>query len=174
MQNPDKAVRPAAFCGSGAAERGTVPIPDRRPKGQECFRSRSPDIGTVSFFAGTRRLSEILRKFTLPDNDLKNEKMLVHIVMWKFLDFAEGRTKEENMKILKTKLDALPAVIPQIQDARVEFNACPFSANSDAVLISRFKSAEDLQTYKGHPAHRAVSAFCKSVRESRNCVDYWE
>ena len=44
--------------------------------------------------------------------------------------------------------------------------------NYDAALISDFDSLEDLARYKAAPRHQAVSALCKSIRESRAAVDY--
>lgn len=44
--------------------------------------------------------------------------------------------------------------------------------NYDAALISDFDSLEDLARYKADPRHQAVSALCKSIRESRAAVDY--
>ena len=40
--------------------------------------------------------------------------MLKHIVMWKFKD-AEGKTKEENVEIVKNGLEALPPLVPHIK-----------------------------------------------------------
>ena len=40
--------------------------------------------------------------------------MLKHIVMWKFKD-SEGKTKDENIEIVKTGLEALPALNPDIK-----------------------------------------------------------
>jgi len=42
----------------------------------------------------------------------------------------------------------------------------------DAVLISTFAGQEELEIYKQHPEHQAVSAFVKKVRTSRAVVDF--
>ena len=46
------------------------------------------------------------------------------------------------------------------------------AGNYDAVLVSEFRSLEDLEAYKNDPRHKAVSALCKSIREDRVAVDY--
>ena len=40
-------------------------------------------------------------------------KILKHIVMWKFLDNAEGKTKAENMRFAAENLRALVGVAPK-------------------------------------------------------------
>ncbi|MBQ6939289.1 MAG: Dabb family protein, partial [Muribaculaceae bacterium] len=39
-------------------------------------------------------------------------------------------------------------------------------------LISTFASIEDMEAYKKHPAHVAISTYCKKVRESRVACDF--
>ena len=100
--------------------------------------------------------------------------MLVHIVMWKFKDFAEGADKQTNAKIMKEKLEALQGVVPQLKYAEVGVDFKQTQMSYDAVLISHFDSEEDLAAYKVHPAHVEISNFCKKIRESRTVVDYWK
>ncbi len=100
--------------------------------------------------------------------------MLVHIVMWKFKDFAEGASKEENAKIMKQRLESLVGVVPQLLYAEVGVDFKHTQMSYDAVLISHFNSEEDLAAYKVHPAHVEISNFCKKIRESRVAVDYWK
>ena len=91
--------------------------------------------------------------------------MIKHIVMWKF----KPGTEKEMMEFI-TGLRGLYGVIPQIREQEVGINC--LEGNYDAVLISAFDSLEDLETYKKDPRHVAVSALCKSIRESRVAVDY--
>lgn len=99
--------------------------------------------------------------------------MLVHIVMWKFKEFAEGASREENAKRMKEKLESLLGVVPQLKYAEVGMDFKHSDMSYDAVLISHFDNEQDLAAYKVHPAHVAVSSFCKKIRESRVVVDYW-
>jgi hypothetical protein len=96
--------------------------------------------------------------------------MVKHIVMWKLLDFAEGNTKEENIKIIREKLEGLKSIIPEISFLEVGTNFNP--SGYDAVLNSEFNSPEELETYQNHPSHKEVSAFIAKVRIDRVVVDY--
>lgn len=99
--------------------------------------------------------------------------MIVHLVMWKFKESAEGCGRMENAARVKEKLEALTGVIPQIKSLEVRLNVNDSDPMAyDAVLISRFETMEDIELYKNHPEHKKVSAFCKLVRESRASVDY--
>ena len=99
--------------------------------------------------------------------------MIRHIVMFKFLEEAQGRTKAENVAITVSMLEKLPETIPQIRASEVHVNAPGANGeNCDLVLISDFDSLEDLAAYIVHPDHKAVGAFMRPVRESRACVDF--
>jgi len=91
--------------------------------------------------------------------------MLKHIVMWKF----KPGTEAEREKFL-TGLKGLYGVIPQIREQEVGVNCG--EGNYDAVLVSVFDSAEDLEAYKADPRHVAVSGLCRAIRTDRVAVDY--
>ena len=98
--------------------------------------------------------------------------MLKHIVMWRLADNAEGRTKAENARWMKEHLEALVGVVPQLLSAEVGINVCESDMAYDAVLVSTFEDRRALESYKVHPAHKAVSDYCKKVRLSRVVCDY--
>ena len=99
--------------------------------------------------------------------------MIRHIVMFKFKEEAEGRTKAENIAITKAMLEALPAKIDLIRASSVTVNSPDADgSNFDLCLISDFDSFEDLAAYIVHPDHKAVGAFMRPVRLDRACVDY--
>ena len=91
--------------------------------------------------------------------------MIRHIVMWKFRPGTE-REQEQFLQGLRD----LQGVIPQLLKSEVAVNVAP--GNYDAVLVSEFRSLEELEAYKNDPRHVAVSALCKSIREDRVAVDY--
>ena len=97
--------------------------------------------------------------------------MVKHIVMWKFKDFAEGKSKEENFNFVKESLENLPGLIPEIKFIEVGRN---FNADSDfdAVLYSEFDSPEDLEIYQNHPEHKKVSQYVAKIRGERIVGDY--
>ena len=99
--------------------------------------------------------------------------MLKHIVMWSLAESAEGRSKAENAQWMKEHLEALVGVVPELLSAEVGINVCESEMAYDAVLVSTFESKEALDAYKIHPAHKAVSDYCKKVRLSRVVCDYW-
>lgn len=99
--------------------------------------------------------------------------MIRHIVMFKFKEEAEGRTKAENIAITKAMLEALPAKIDLIRASSVTVNSPDADqSNYDLCLISDFDSFEDLAAYIVHPDHKAVGAFMRPVRLDRACVDF--
>ncbi len=98
--------------------------------------------------------------------------MITHIVMWKFLEEADGHTRVENMARVRARLEALPPLIPQIRSLQLREDLGLDRAPFDMVLITQFASREDLQVYQNHPAHQAVSRFVTNVRAQRAVVDY--
>ena len=97
--------------------------------------------------------------------------MVRHIVMFKFLPEAEGRSALENAKIAKDMLEALPEKIPCIVWSKISINTGK-DENYELVLEADYKTFEDLAFYTDHPDHKKVGKFIKGVRLSRACVDY--
>ena len=98
--------------------------------------------------------------------------MLKHIVMWRFKDGAEGKSRKEHALWIKEHLEALVGVVPEIRSLEVGVNINPADASYDAVLVSVFDDFEAMQRYQVHPAHLEVAAYCKGVSENRTAVDY--
>lgn len=98
--------------------------------------------------------------------------MLKHIVVWKFADNAEGKTKAENLNIVKDRLYALLPIIPQIKKMEIGIDVSGTEMSGDMVLITEFENKEDLKTYAQHPEHVKVSEYVTKVRTSRTVVDY--
>jgi len=97
--------------------------------------------------------------------------MVKHIVMWKLKDFAEGKSKDENIAYIKAELEGLALVIPQINFLEVGKNMLP-DAEHDAVLYSEFESPEDLEVYQNHPAHKKIAGYIAKIRDGRVSGDY--
>ncbi|MFI3321545.1 MAG: Dabb family protein [Rikenellaceae bacterium] len=98
--------------------------------------------------------------------------MIKHVVMWKFLEEAEGNTKSENLKIFKEGLEALVPIIPELKSLEVGLDILGANGSYDMILITTFDSMADLVTYNNHPEHQKVAGFCAKVRESRVAVDF--
>lgn len=98
--------------------------------------------------------------------------MLKHIVMWRFVEGAEGKSCIENAQWMKEHLEALVGVVSEIRSIEVGVNCYPSETAYDAVLISTFDNIEAMNRYKVHPAHVAVADYCKKISESRVDIDY--
>ena len=93
--------------------------------------------------------------------------MIKHVVMWRLNEDAKGAAEE-----LKSKLEALPAIIPEIRELEVGLNCKPSDFAADVVLFSAFDSMEALASYAVHPDHVKVGAFLKEIVAERRVVDY--
>lgn len=99
--------------------------------------------------------------------------MIKHIVMFRFFDEADGRTKAENLAIAKGMLEALQGVVPTLLSSKVNLGADGQNpSNYDLVLEADYESMDALNEYIVHPEHKKVGQFMAKVRESRACVDY--
>ena len=99
--------------------------------------------------------------------------MLKHIVMWKFKD-AEGKTKDENIEIVKNGLEALPPLISHIKKLTFLKNQVECERNFDALLVVETENEEELEKYKVHPEHKKVASYVARVTENRGAVDIFE
>ena len=98
--------------------------------------------------------------------------MIKHIVMWKLKEFAEGKDKLENAKIIKMGLEDLKNKINQIRCIEVGININESEQAYDVVLYSEFDSVEDLNLYQNHPDHVRISEFITNLRDVRVVTDY--
>lgn len=98
--------------------------------------------------------------------------MLKHIVMWRFVEGAKGKSRVQHAQYMKEHLEALAGVVPEIRSMEVGVNNTPSATAYDAVLVSLFDDREAMERYKVHPAHMEVAAYCKEVRELRADVDF--
>lgn len=92
--------------------------------------------------------------------------------MWTISEGTNGSTKEENAKIIKSKLEALKDVIPGLLNINVGIDLNNIESNFDVVLISDFENEKALSDYQVHPAHKEAGKFIKTVATNRSCVDY--
>ena len=100
--------------------------------------------------------------------------MLHHVVMWKFKDIAEGKTREENLDIVKAGLEALPPKIPFLKSIDVKKDVTRGERNFDMMLTAVFETKEDLSAYVVHPDHKKVSSYVAKVASARGAVDYYD
>lgn len=98
--------------------------------------------------------------------------MIKHIVMWKFKDEAEGKTRKENMAKAKEILFALVDIIPELKKMEIGEDITHSDMSMDLVLLTEFETVEDMKIYAVHPEHLKVSKFIRSVIETRRVIDY--
>lgn len=99
--------------------------------------------------------------------------MIKHIVFFGLAENAEGKSKNENAKIIKYELENLIHSIPEIKKIEVGINIpnAP-KTNFDIALYAEFDNMGTLDIYQEHPAHKKVASYIGKVRTSRAAVDY--
>jgi len=98
--------------------------------------------------------------------------MIKHIVMFRFLEEAEGATKKENLLKAKAILEALPEKISEIKYYEVGINELDSPNACDFSVVSAFDTWEDLDAYRVHPAHKEAVEFIGKVRGDAYSSDY--
>jgi len=99
--------------------------------------------------------------------------MVKHIVMWTLAEFAEGKSKEENVQEIKDQLEGLKDLIQEIQSLEVGINFNITEDAYDLVLVTEFSDKEALTRYQDHPEHIRVRDFLRTVRLKHTVVDYY-
>lgn len=97
---------------------------------------------------------------------------MMHIVMWRLLEGAQGRTVAENAALMKAELETMRGRIPGLMRLDVGIDTRRRANSYDVVLICEFESAEALEAYHDHPAHNAVKPLVQAVRGDTVIVDY--
>ena len=104
-------------------------------------------------------------------NDMKPEKLLRHVVIFKFKDsssVAQVKTVVDTFMRLKTK-------VPQVVDMEFGTNMSPehFNEGFTHCFVLTYKSEKDLADYQLHPAHKAFQEVLKPHMDKVFVVDYW-
>ena len=97
--------------------------------------------------------------------------MIRHVVMWRFKDSAEGKTRLENMERVREDLYSLVPIIPEIQKMEIGFDVSKTDMSMDLMLLTEFDSPEALKIYATHSEHLKVGQYIRSVTESRVVLD---
>ena len=112
------------------------------------------------------------KKEVTMNNTEKKEKVLRHVVLFKFKDEAS----EEAVNQLNEAFNALPKVIPVVKDFEWGINDSPENFHQDFThcYLLTFASEEDRDSiYTPHPAHQAFVASLQPHVEKVFVVDYW-
>lgn len=98
--------------------------------------------------------------------------MIKHVVMWKFREEAEGKSKQENMDYVSRLLHALLNRIPELLSLEIGQDIGVGRDTYDMVLITTFDDQAALDTYQNHPEHKKISHYVSKVRSARASVDF--
>ena len=98
--------------------------------------------------------------------------MIKHIVMWKFKESAEGRTRLENMELVRDRLYALVDVVPQIKKMEIGFDFGKTPMSYDMMLYTEFETKEDLNNNAVDGEHAKVKKIVAATTEARVVLDY--
>ena len=71
--------------------------------------------------------------------------MIRHVVLWRLKEQAEGRSKLENVKMIKAQLEALPDLMPDIRRLEVGVDVLKEGSSWDLCLIVEFDDLEALK-----------------------------
>jgi heme-degrading monooxygenase HmoA len=93
--------------------------------------------------------------------------MLTHIVCFKLKDGSP-----EQARALRDKLAAMEGKIPELLHIEVGIDVVRSERSYDVVLVTKFRSLEDLRAYQAHPEHLKVLEYINTVKESTISVDY--
>jgi hypothetical protein len=99
--------------------------------------------------------------------------MIRHIIMFKLKDFESKEIKNQKLTQLKKMIDELGNQIGEIVSIQAGINFSSRDVAYDLVLLSTFKSRDDLQLYSAHPEHQKVVEFLKEIKLSSAVVDYY-
>ena len=93
--------------------------------------------------------------------------------MWRLHDEANGKSKAENAKEFKSRLESLIPKIDAINSMEVGIGYAEAEGPVfDMVLTTSHDSKEKLTEYAVHPDHKEVVAFAKDIVAERRVVDY--
>ena len=98
--------------------------------------------------------------------------MIKHIVFFKMQENADGRTGNENAKMLAEKFQDISAKIPGVVSCETGFNYNKEKQFYEMCLNQTFESDQALQEYLVHPLHMDVREFVFKVIDHRMVVDY--
>ena len=98
--------------------------------------------------------------------------MIKHIVLWKFHETADGKSKSENVAEATKRLLAMEGKIPGLLSIECGENITQNEAYWDLALYCVFDTEESLRIYDTHPVHEDVKKYLGRVRDKRVAIDF--
>ena len=94
------------------------------------------------------------------------------MVMFKVQDPGKASEKQQIIKEIKNRLEALTINIPEIKFFNIGVNINDSTNGFDLILESEFDSMQALEIYRRHPEHQKFVDFFKQYKEQSASVDY--
>ncbi len=115
----------------------------------------------------------VLGGFMRPQAADKQEKVLRHVVLFKF---KETSSREDIQQVVDA-FRALPSKIPQIADFEYGLNNSPEGLDRGFThcFLLTFRSEEDRAAYLPHPDHQAFARLLRPhlAEDGVLVIDYW-
>ena len=92
--------------------------------------------------------------------------------MFRLKESALGKSKDENLQVLKVLLESLQDKIPVVKCLEVGINMGTSASASDIALYSEFDNMQALEDYRIHPEHVKVVEFIEKICSERRVADY--
>lgn len=101
----------------------------------------------------------------------KDQKMLRHVVLFKFKDNATP----DQVKKVEDAFIALPSKIKEVKEFEWGTNNSPEGLNEGLThcFFVTFSSEKDREIYLPHPEHKAFVEILKPILDKVVVVDYW-
>ncbi|MCD6090108.1 MAG: Dabb family protein [Bacteroidales bacterium] len=98
--------------------------------------------------------------------------MIKHIVMMRLKEVGADE-KQEQLQIIKLKLDSLLGIVPSLKTMEVGLNFSTRETAFDLVLVSTFADENALKAYAIHPEHVKVLDYLKDKLAATAVTDYF-
>jgi hypothetical protein len=121
-------------------------------------------LAMLSFFT-------VLAAFTSTTRTFADEKVLRHVVLFKFKDTATAA----QIKQIEDAFRALPAQIPQVKSFEWGTNVSPenLAQGFTHCFLLSFSSDKDRDAYLVAPAHKEFGALLRPNLDQVLVVDFW-
>ncbi len=97
--------------------------------------------------------------------------MLVHTVVANLRDKADGRGKQENIAMIRDKINALRHEIPEVLSVDLLLDDQETPGNYDLVFITKHRNRAKLAEFLNHPAYVKLEQLGQRVLATKIVVD---
>jgi len=98
--------------------------------------------------------------------------MIKHVIMFKFKEEYEGKSKAELIELAAGKSRALMGKIPTLRSSATNLNCAESPINYDMVIELTFDDLAGMGEFHVHPLHMELVHLLDSAAESIAAVDY--